>query len=188
MALLMLTCMTPRKIFITGNAGSGKTTLARDLGQRFALPVYGLDQIVWRSGWKETPVQEKAAQIAQLVSTPCWIIDGVSSIAESAADIVIFLDVSPVLCTWRCAKRNWHFLFRSRPELPENCPEIAIIPKLLKIIWQFDGRVRPAILNRMDSPKCEQSYFHVRSVEELQNALSELQATGLPLKTSPFFG
>jgi thymidylate kinase len=183
-----LICTTPQKVFITGNAGSGKTTLARDLGQRFALPVYSLDQIVWQTGWKKTPIQEKAEQIARLVSKPSWVIDGVSSTAERAADIVIFLDVSPALCTWRCAKRNSRFLFHSRPELPANCPEIAIIPQLLKIIWQFDGRVRPAILNRMDNPKCGQSYFHVQSVEDLQHALSELSTTRLFLKTSPLFG
>ncbi|PWB80942.1 MAG: hypothetical protein C3F11_16590 [Methylocystaceae bacterium] len=169
--------MTPQRIFITGNAGAGKTTLARELGQRLAFPVYGLDQIVWKPGWKKTHVRERDEHIARLVSDPRWIIDGVSDAAERAADVVIFLDVPPMTCAWRCAKRNSRFLFHSRPELPENCPEIAIIPQLLKIIWRFDSRVRPPILDRMNSAGQGRSYFHVRSDEDRRRALSELSAT-----------
>lgn len=172
--------LPPQRIFVTGNAGSGKTTLACELGRRLHLPVHSLDRIVWQAGWKKTPDREKEEQIARLTSDPRWIVDGVSSIAERAADFVIFLDVSPILCTWRSTKRNSRFLFRSRPQLPENRPEIAIIPELLKIIWRFDRRVRPAILSRMDNRRCGQSYFRVRSIEDRKWVLSELDARVWP--------
>ena len=41
------------RIFITGNAGSGKTTLAGQMGEALRIPVFGLDSIVWLPGWKK---------------------------------------------------------------------------------------------------------------------------------------
>lgn len=134
------------KVFITGNAGSGKTTLAARLGTELGVPVYGLDSIVWRPGWKKASAQERDAAIAALVKKPAWIIDGVAPAVLSAADIVIFLDLPRHRCILRCAKRNWRYLLSSRPGLPEDCPEIRIIGRLLQIIWRFPSRVRPGIL------------------------------------------
>lgn len=134
------------RIHITGNAGSGKSTLAKRLGHITGLPVHSLDKIVWKSGWKKTPAEERSALESRLIENSSWIIEGVSSLVRKAADQVIFLDYPPFLCTLRCFKRNWRYLFRSRPELPPRCPEILVISELMKIIWNFPGIVRPKIL------------------------------------------
>ncbi len=52
------------------------------------------------------------------------------------------------LCFKRLIFRNYKYLFKSRPELPENCPEIKIISKLIHIVWNFNKVVRPTILER----------------------------------------
>lgn len=140
--------LSGRRILVTGNAGSGKSTLAHELGQRLSLPVHGLDMIVWRPGWQPAPIAERTAALMELAERPAWVVDGVSRVLEEHADHVIFLDVAPGVCTWRCAKRNWRYLFRSRPGLPARCPELLIIPELLRIIWRFDRDVRPRILAR----------------------------------------
>jgi adenylate kinase family enzyme len=134
------------RIFITGNAGSGKTTLAKHVGKLLDLPVFGLDEIVWQPGWRKSSDDWRTEKIAELVSRQAWVIEGVSITVMKAADFVIFLDVDRRTSFVRCARRNWRYLFRSRPGLPENCPEILIIPKLIKIIWNFPARVRPGIL------------------------------------------
>lgn len=138
------------RIFITGNAGSGKTTLARTLGERLGLRVYGLDTIVWQAGWQKTPLDVRAQKELELAAQPSWVIEGVSSRVAKEADFIVFLDVPRWLCLWRACKRNLPYLFRSRPGLPENCPEWRIFPQLLKIIWQFPVRVRPKILRILE--------------------------------------
>jgi adenylate kinase family enzyme len=72
------------KIFVTGNAGSGKTTLATQIGIELGLPVFGLDSVVWSPGWKKTPAHERSAGEQHLISKANWVIDGVSPTVQGA--------------------------------------------------------------------------------------------------------
>jgi adenylate kinase family enzyme len=134
------------RIFITGNAGSGKTTLATQLGAALGHPVTSLDSIVWLPGWQKRDPESRRKLEQEIAAMPDWVVDGVSRQLLAAADFVVFLDVDRLTCFARCAVRNAPYLFRSRPGLPEGCPELAIVPKLVEIIWQFPSRVRPWIV------------------------------------------
>ena len=161
------------RIHVTGNAGSGKSSLAAALGDVLGLPVFGLDEIVWGPGWQKTPASIRGPKEQALVSKPDWIIEGVSPIVRAAADTIIFLDVGRPTCFFRCLKRNWRYLFKSRPGLPENCPEILIIPKLIKIVWLFPTRMRPTILE--DLTTGGQQVFIIRNAQELAAAIAALK-------------
>jgi len=138
------------KIHITGNAGSGKTTLAKKVSIEFDLPLFGLDKVVWRPGWEQTSPDTRNILEKQLISKPSWVIEGVSNQVRHAADITIFLDVPRYKCFARTLRRNLPYLFKSRPELPEKCPEYKILPHLFKIIWNFPDRVRPSIIREIE--------------------------------------
>ncbi len=139
------------KIHITGNAGSGKTTLAKRLGELLSIPVFHLDSVVWQPGWTITPEADRRRQETQLCQLDSWIIEGVSKTARSQADVTVFLDTNRSRCLIRCLQRNLPYLFKSRPELPEQCPEILIIPALVRIIWQFPTKAKPSILASLNS-------------------------------------
>jgi len=125
------------RIHVTGNAGAGKTTFARRLGQELGLPVIHLDEIVWQSGWRRTPTEQLRGSLQSVAAPGSWIIEGVSGLIRGRADLVVFLDVPRHVCLLRCVRRNWRYLFRSRPELPAECPEIRVFFALLRIIWGF---------------------------------------------------
>ncbi len=137
---------TAQRILVTGNAGSGKTTFATELAQQLQLPYFTLDTIVWQPRWRKTGTVEKAERIAELIERDCWVIDGVSDTVLAVADVVVFLDVARRVSAWRVARRSVRYLFRSRPGLPRHCPEILVIPRLGRLIWDFRNNVRPKLL------------------------------------------
>lgn len=161
------------RIHITGNAGSGKTTLAKELGFLLDVDVYGLDKIVWQQGWGTRPLKERRRLEEDLCQKTAWIIEGVSSLVRESADVIIFLDFSRRECYWRCLKRNWRYLFKSRPELPDHCPEIKILPELVKIIWQFPSNSRPTIVGGHD--KKNQTFVILSCNKDIESFLDEIR-------------
>lgn len=160
------------KILITGNAGSGKSTLARQIAASKSLPLFNLDKIVWEEQWQKVPKDDVARKTTEIIGKEKWVIDGVSTQVMAAADVVIFLDVPRRVSYWRVAKRNYKYLFRSRPELPPHCPEILIIPTLIRIIWSFPETVKPKILKI--KTKGDKTFIHVTSNSELTDVLKTL--------------
>ena len=163
------------RIHITGNAGSGKTTLAKELGDILKLDVYGLDKIVWMPNWKKTPSDKRRQLVQELIDKPEWVIEGVSSIVRQSSNLIVFLDYPRHICLIRCIKRNWKYLFTSRPELPNNCPEIKIIPKLLKIIWQFPKIAKPFIVKDLGS----KNFVTVTNANELNELINQIRRNKL---------
>ncbi len=112
--------------------------------------------------------------IHELTSREAWVIDGVSLAVQDRADTVVFLDVPRRVSFLRVFRRNWRYLFRSRPELPPKCPEIRIIPTLCGIIWHFPTRVRGRLLERMDRCRDSQMHFHLKTENDVQGFLAVL--------------
>ncbi|MEM7235564.1 MAG: AAA family ATPase [Planctomycetota bacterium] len=162
-----------QRIHVTGNAGSGKTTLARELAKELDLPFVSLDSVVWRPGWKPAPSVELREDLNKIAAEPRWVIDGVSKTIRDAADIVIYLEVSRRRCAWRCARRNLPYLFRSRPELPAGCPEWASTGLLARIIWKFPNTVGVRLVEQSQS---DQRYRVVRNTDDLERVKRELTA------------
>src|SRR6202035_4723235 len=100
-----------KRVVIIGRGASGKSTLARRLGEITGLPVIELDKIFWRPGLIATPRDEWAAAQALLVAPDGWIIEGDLGQYDAvetrlrAADTVIFLDFSFLCCARRAMRR-----------------------------------------------------------------------------------
>jgi adenylate kinase family enzyme len=124
-----------KRVVIVGRGASGKSTLAKRLGEITGLPVVELDRIFWRPGLVATPREEWVAAQELLVAKEEWIIEGDLGQLDFVetrlrfADTVIFLDFSFMRCAWRAIRRSrervefwwWVLTYRwkSRPVLLE---------------------------------------------------------------------
>ncbi|PLK23554.1 topology modulation protein [Porphyrobacter sp. TH134] len=116
-----------RRVLIIGPCGSGKSTLARELAPLLGLPLVHMDQLGWQAGWVETAKADLNARLAATLAGDAWLIEGNygSTLAPrlERADTVIYLDFPIRLCLWRLVKRIAAHRGRSRPDMPDGCPE-----------------------------------------------------------------
>lgn len=131
---------TPVRIVILGCAGSGKTTLARQLGERTGAPVICLDAI-WQPDWDEKDLGAFRALVEQAHAGHRWISDGNFALATFAirlprATLVIWLERSKLRCAWRATMRVF-----KRAE----AHRISKLAEVLAFIWRFDRVNRPRI-------------------------------------------
>ena len=112
---------------VIGGPGSGKSTLARRLGDVTGLPVVHMDHIHHLSGWKPRPMAEKLAMHDEVVARERWIFEGGLSKGYASraarAELIVFLDVPVVQRLYRVTKRTLQHYGRTRPDLPDGCPE-----------------------------------------------------------------
>jgi adenylate kinase family enzyme len=142
------------RIVILGCAGSGKTTLAQQLGECTRAPVICLDAI-WQPQWGKDDFVTFRTLIREAHAEEVWISDGNFALATfdirlPRADLIVWLNRPKLLCAWRAITR----VFR-----PGTQHRVGGLGKVLRFIWNFD-RINRRIIeaNRIahgpDVPVC----------------------------------
>lgn len=171
--------MSMQKILIIGSGGTGKSTLARQLGKILNLPVFHLDRYFWRPNWVQTPHEEWIQQIQQLIEQESWIMDGnySSTLPQRLqyADTVIFLDFSTIVAMYRVLKRQVVHRKRKRTDITDGCEERLDLT-FLKWVWNFRKTRRPKILTLLEENPQINS-IHLTSPKKLTHWLRNLNAT-----------
>ena len=152
--------METKRIIVIGTTGTGKTTLARKLSKKLAIPHIELDALYWEPNWKEAHDEDFLLRIEKAIHLESWIVDGnytstVSELIWPKAQLVIWLDYSFHTIFFRLLRRT---ITRSlsKEELWPGCHEnlkIQFLSKRSILLWLFKsyGRRRrkfPAALAR----------------------------------------
>ena len=134
-----------KRIMIIGCGGAGKSTLARQLGEKTGLPVVHLDKLFWRPGWEHISRDEFDALHREALMGEKWILDGnfdrTMEERMRYCDTVIYLDFSRFACLFGVAKRILTTYGKVRPDMGEGCPE-RFDMDFLKWVWNFNKNKR----------------------------------------------
>jgi adenylate kinase family enzyme len=166
-----------QRIAIIGSAGTGKSTMARQLGDITGLSVVHLDALHWHPGWVATLREEWDSIIAEAVSQESWIIDGnygrTIEPRLERADTVLFLDLPRSVCLWRVFKRWVRYRGRSRPDLGPGCPE-RLSWEFMVWIWNYPKQSRPRVMEQIEVHSANTEIVVLRSQKEIDRFLSGL--------------
>lgn len=162
---------------IIGCGGAGKSTLARQLGEKTGLPVVHLDQIWWAPGnWQHLERDEFDALLAEEMAKPQWIIDGnfnrTIEMRLEKCDTVIYLDFHRLVCLMQWIKRvliNWG---KARPDMAEGCKE-WFDPEMAGWIWNFNKTNRERYYQMLSGQKGKQVYI-LKNCREVKRLLEEI--------------
>ncbi|MEO8141745.1 MAG: topology modulation protein [Sphingomicrobium sp.] len=116
-----------QRVMIIGPCGAGKSTVSHVLAARLCLPLIHMDQLNWQPDWVDAGNDRLRGLLAVEVAKERWLIEGnygsTMPMRLERADTIIYLDYPLPLCLWRLMKRIVTNYGRTRPDMPDNCPE-----------------------------------------------------------------
>jgi adenylate kinase family enzyme len=173
-----------KRVAVFGNAGGGKSTLARKLAELTRLPLYVIDMIQFRAEDgevpREVPHDEYLRAHADLISREEWIIDGFGSVASAwerfaAADTLIHVDL-PLFTHYRwVTKRLIKGLFASPAGWPDNSPLWASTMQSYRVLPRCHRHLTPRYRQLVADAAASKRVHHLRSPAQIRSFLEAVK-------------
>jgi AAA domain-containing protein len=138
------------RVVVIGNAGGGKSTLARKLAERRGLPHVEIDRLLWQDGWVLTPEEIYTRQHREIIGRDDWVIDGLgrqNSIAErlDRATEIVLVDMPLWMHFWLAAERQIAWASGKLEHTPAGIAQMPPTKRLFQTIWEVDQTWMPGI-------------------------------------------
>ena len=157
--------LTAQRINVIGTSGSGKTTFARALACRLALPSIELDELNWQANWQQVTDEVMRARVAEAAAGEAWVIDGNYSVSRdllwARADTLVWLDYSRSVVTWRIVTRSLSRLVRRTEMWAGNRESLRQMLSRDSIIW---WSVSTYARRRREYPQLIAAHPHLRVI------------------------
>jgi adenylate kinase family enzyme len=169
-----------KRVAVFGNAGGGKSTLARELAAITGLPLAVVDELQFRAGGVKVPHEEYLQAHAALLAEDAWIIDGFGGVKLAwerfeAADALIYVDLPLVVHFLWVTKRLIKGLFVAPRGWPEGSPVISSSLSSYQVLWPCHTRLTPKYRAYVSEVKQRKRVFHLRSGRELKQFLASVR-------------
>jgi adenylate kinase family enzyme len=157
-----------RRVAVFGNAGGGKSTLARRLAAATEMPLHVIDETQFRAGGAAVPDDEYLRNHADLLSRDAWIIDGFGGLRAawarfSAADTLVLVDLPLITHYWWITQRLILGLFEIPKGWPPDSPVWSSSLSSYRVIWSCHTRLTPKYREPIAESASSKRVHHVRS-------------------------
>ncbi len=169
-----------KRVAIFGNAGGGKSTLARELAAITGLPLYVIDKIRFPTGVAEIPREEYLKLHADLLDRDEWIIDGFDAVKTTwerfeAADTLIHIDSPLIVHAWWVTKRLVKGLFVAPAGWPEGASVIESSISSYRVLWPCHKHLTPKYRSYILEVAKRKQTFHLCSKREMRQFLQTIK-------------
>lgn len=169
-----------KRVAVFGNAGGGKSTLARRLADVTGLPLYVLDMMQFSAGGDAVPHERYLQAHAELLRQDEWIIDGYGGIAPAwerfaEADTLVYVDLPLVTHGWRVTKRFVKGLFADPPGWPQNSPLWSSTMSSYRVLWPCHRHLTPKYRQLVADLAASKRVHHLKSPAEMTAFLDAIK-------------
>ena len=139
-----------KRAVIIGNAGGGKSTLARRLGAAWHSDPVEIDGLLWQSGWQLTPVETYNAEHDRVIAGDNWIIEGLGRLDSiparlSRATDIVLVDMPLWMHFWLAAERQIQWATGEIENPPAGMMQMPPTEVLFRTIGDVDQNWMPKI-------------------------------------------
>jgi adenylate kinase family enzyme len=172
------------RVAVFGNAGGGKSTLARDLAEITGLPLYPLDIIQFREGqyWPceqeggKLPPEEFSRLHHDILASDRWIIDGYGGVKLAwerfaAADTLVHVDLPLPAHYWGVTKRLATGLFQTPKGWPDRSPVWESSLDSYRVVWLCHRRLTPRYRSFVTEARSSKRVHHLTSRRSVNDFL-----------------
>lgn len=159
------------KLYIVGNAGSGKSTFSKYASRKYNIDYFELDKIIWDSNWNKESDEKSHINFMNFIEhSDSWIIDGYGNevffnLSCQLADIII-VSCPSIFTSVKLAFFRWVVAYMRR----ENP---APIYKVLRVIFWFKRSVEPDIFEAVYRLSGRKKIIFVKNICDFRNGTIE---------------
>jgi len=170
-----------QRVLVIGSGGSGKSTVATQLGELLNLEVHHLDKFFWSPGWVKPEPDQWIKTVTDLMDRDSWIMDGNYSgtleLRLQRADTIVFMDLPRLVCMWRIVKRFFLYRDGTRPDMAEGCRE-SLDFEFVSWVWNYHRVSRPKVIKLLQEHAEGKEIFWLRSRNDVKKFLAQRHKSG----------
>ena len=146
----------PMRCSILGNAGGGKSILARALARRAGLPLHELEAWLWTDNWQAAPAESVRTRHDEVLAQERWVIDGFgwpelveARLARSTH--VVLVDLPIWLHFALASERQWEWKAGRHKHPPGGMATPPPTKRLFELMWRIHTELMPRVRERVDA-------------------------------------
>ena len=169
-----------KRVVVIGNAGGGKSVLARKLAAKRDLPYIEIDALVWQPGWELAKENVYEAEHARLIKDERWLMDGRGWLNSMAARLerateIIFIDMPLWMHFWLAAERQIAWAKGELERPPAGIHDMPTTEEMFRSLWDVEQDEMPEIRRLIAAEEQrDKKVVRIASVDELNKFSAKL--------------